>query len=95
MKEYIEKSVVERMLWAVIMSKDERTIEEMLEDASAVQAIPISKGATNGDVLETVFDIVEKEELLECVGVRFADKRTGNAFKKSWYNAPYNKEVEE
>ena len=43
MKEYIEKSIVERMLWAVIMSKEERTIEEMLEYAQTVQAIPLDK----------------------------------------------------
>lgn len=83
MKEYIEKSEVERMLWAVIMSKEKRTIEEMLEDAQVVTVIPIPEDATNGEMLTVLFG----ENALITLDT--------HNYLKEWWNSPYKKEVEE
>lgn len=83
MKEYIEKSKVERMLWAVIMSKDERTIKEILEDAPTVNAIPISDNVTNGDMVEKIFG---KDALWTLISMMYVP-----CCKKldKWRNEPY------
>lgn len=89
MKEYIEKSIVERMLWAVIMSKDECTIEEMLEDASAVQAIPIPEGATNGDMIKALFPSDANELDMSKLHLMYDGLDYIKEFRKDWWNAPY------
>lgn len=89
MVEYIEKSQVERMLWAVIMSKDERTIEEMLEDATIVNAIPIPDNVNNGDMVEKIFG---KDIFLNLIAMMYVP-----CCKKldKWWNEPYQKGAEE
>lgn len=102
MAEYIEKSEVERMLWAVIMSKEERTIEEMLEDAPTVNAIPISD-MTNGEVIKALFPEYEfeknklhDERLTSSLGLDIMECLTEDIYvSKCWWNAPYEEEVEE
>lgn len=95
MKEYIEKSEVERMLWAVIMSKDERTIEEMLEDASAVTAIPVPDGATNGDVIKIMFPDAEVTQIRgsfrsdELLGYRVWLGGRSQDYLLEWWNEPF------
>ena len=93
MKEYIEKSIVERMLWAVIMAKDERTIEEMLEYAPTVNAIPISDNATNGDMIKALFPNYEETRM--CRDVRYGSKEYYNlefVIDEDWWDAPYKEE---
>ncbi len=97
MKEYIEKSIVERMLWAVIMSKDERTIEEMLQDAPTVHAVPVPEGATNGDMLMTIFpdERGEHYSYLTPLHLMYDGLDFIKEFRIEWWNARYKKEVEE
>lgn len=107
MKEYIEKSKVEGMLWAVIMSKDERTIKEMLEDAPIVNAIPIPDDATNGDMIKAMFPKAEFNNAMPFTDGRWetmnldTENRLRAIYKPTqlrtytdWWNAPYRK-VEE
>jgi len=99
MKEYIEKSKVEGMLWTVIMSKDERTIEEILEYAPTIQAIPIPDNATNGDMIKALFPNAKTWEVtrddFQCTYISSKDICGIVALPLSWWNAPYKKEVEE
>lgn len=101
MAEYIEKSKVERMLWAVIMSKDERTIKEMLEDAPIVNAISIPDDATNGDIIKAMFpdaqiDYHEESDFVDGhVTVFPKDCDTCQDYSIDYWNAPYMKGAEE
>ena len=92
MKEYIEKSIVERMLWAVIMAKDERTIEEMLEYAPTVNAIPISDNATNGDMIKALFPSDANELDMSKLHLMYDGLDYIKEFRKDWWNSPYKEE---
>lgn len=74
--EYCKAHNDKKLLSSCILLNDCKNINEM----------------TNGEVLETMFNIVEKEEaeVLGTVGVRFEGKKTGTTFSKKWYNAKYN-----
>lgn len=65
-------------------------------DCYTVQAIPIPKGATNGDVIKAMFPNIEANEIKTNTGgyieVKYldtTDKCDATAFRKNWWNASY------
>lgn len=58
--------------------------------------IEIPEGATNGDMIKALFPDIESrlDEKTGIVLVKWVDGTT-KTFKASWWNAPYQKEVEE
>ena len=55
---------------------DNGTLDEIMLDIPTVEAIPIPKGATNGDVIKLVFKSAW-------------DKERTNEEWDEWWNAPY------
>lgn len=72
--EYCKSHTDKKLLASCILLNDVKNINEM----------------TNGEVLEFMFEVVEKEEILNTIRVRFKGKKTGTCFSKKWYNAKYN-----
>lgn len=56
--------------------------------APTVEAIPIPKGATNGDMIKAMFPNLKYEEHGNSVTVYF-DKKIGTIVTHDWWNAPY------
>ena len=53
-------------------------------------AIPISEGATNGDMIKTMFPNAEyRKDILGNVFIVSAVQLEYIAFRESWWNAPY------
>ena len=87
----------------LLSAYDDASIElEVLDRQPLVSAIPISEGATNGNIFlkthpEVVATIIKKEGyLFNCVQLR--NKGETIPFAEvyiDWWNAPYKKDVEE
>lgn len=67
-------------------------LEEDIANAQTVEAIPIPRGATNGDMIKAMFPCEEEE----CVNS--IDHRTHyggldflKGFNTDWWNAPYER----
>lgn len=63
-------------------------LDNILDNVPTVDAIPIPKGATNGDVIRTLFPKAEYLDCEVCIDVVFA-RNQENWFDKEWWNAPY------
>lgn len=75
------------------------TIEMLRDWQEGVQAIPIPKRATNGDMIEAMFPNCEqKEHMNNGYFEMYFDNDLGNAsymrISKEWWRAPYSKEGE-
>jgi hypothetical protein len=69
---------------------------EVLDRQPLVSAIPIPRGATNGDMIKAMFPNAEyKEDVLGNVFVISSAQLGYIAFRECWWNTPYKKEVEE
>lgn len=72
--------------------------QSQINGAVEVQAIPIPKGATNGDVIKAMFPNMQIDN--ECNGILYGYKTNDRempmlGMNLDWWNAPYKKEVEE
>lgn len=71
------------------------TIDEV-RNAETVNAIPIPENATNGDMIKAIFPNVKTwDESEGALCVEFKTLNQIKIFPKYWWNAPYEKEVEE
>lgn len=75
--------------WSEQHKARDRAIEALEKEPSA-DVIPVSRGATNGDVLKAIFPNIEcREDRLGNVFV-ISDAQLGYiVFRESWWNAPY------
>lgn len=72
---------------------------DAIDDAPTVEAIPIPKDATNGDMIKAMFPniTVRDSYYTYCVEVKLeyhSQYDTGLLFDKKWWNAPYKAESE-
>ena len=76
---------------------DDPSIElEVLDRQPLVSAIPIPEGATNGDVIKTMFPNAEYgEDELGNVFIVSSAQLGYIAFRESWWNAPYKEMAKE
>ena len=105
MAEYIEKETLDSELYNRFHDEDEPSnitdvrlgsVRNFVRDFPTADAIPIPKGATNGDVIKAMFPNVEcgKDELGNVFIISSA--QLGYiAFRESWWNTPYGKERED
>lgn len=72
---------------------------KFIEECEIVDAIPIPDGATNGDMIKAMFPNAKTWEVtrddIHCAYIEFKDICEIKSFPLSWWNAPYQKEVEE
>jgi len=70
-------------------------VKDVVERSKIEDAIPISEGATNGDVIKAMFPDVEcgKDELGNVFIISSVQLGT-IAFRESWWNAPYKVVIE-
>lgn len=71
-------------------------LKEDIDEAPTVEAIPISKDATNGDMIKAMFPNVK----VRCSDIGdfityTIDGIVGNTVEIAWWNAPYKREEEE
>ena len=104
MAEYITKEqALENFENAYQSSEDSQDFRYYFE--SFIQCLPkadvveVPKGATNGDVIKTIFPNIEANEIKTDTGgyieVKYldtTDECDATAFRKNWWNAPYRKE---
>lgn len=66
---------------------------EVLDRQPLVSAIPIPEGATNGDMIKTMFPNARfgmEYTYMVCVKLPYhSEHDTGLLFDKDWWNAPY------
>ena len=70
-----------------------RAVENGLRGCPTVNAIVIPDGATNGDMMVKLFPnlkyfVTQNDRLVTNIGC-------GSSFDREWWNAPFQKEVEE
>ena len=73
-------------------------LSEFIQQCGIVDAIPIPDGATNGDMMKTMFPDIESIETVYVCGipyvrVLFKGQSEIKIFDLDWWNAPYKKEV--
>ena len=81
----------------LLSAYDDVSIElEVLDKQPLVSAIPISDGATNGDMIRAMFPNAEcgKDELGNVFIISSVQLGT-IAFRETWWNAPYTLERED
>lgn len=81
----------------VICNLDAKAVVEKME---VVNIIPIPKGATNGEVIKAMFpnakvNVTKYSYAVEVKLPYHTKYDTGLLFNKYFWNAPYNKEVED
>ena len=80
---------------------DKRGIEyedlyELLKNAPPIDAIPIPKGATNGDMIKAMFcDARIWQSDSYHMAVEFKDALCIKLFEIKWWNAPYKENINE
>lgn len=73
-----------------LLLRDRNIVREQKE----VKAIPISKGATNGDIIKAMFPWVEVKEKNNGYEVYFGIGTASQYFNYQWWNAPNESEGE-
>ena len=64
--------------------------KQIVDNAPTVDAIEILNGATNGDMIKTIFPNIEIEGIggeIKCIAV----KNGTSYFALDWWNAPYKR----
>lgn len=78
------------------MTREEiESMDGIIENAPTINAIPIPKEVTNGDMIKAMFPNIESrlDEKTSIILVKWTDGAT-KTFKASWWNAPYEQEGE-
>lgn len=78
-----ESSIVDKEKHKTLMEDIER-----IQNALTVNAIPISEGATNGDIIKAMFDVKVEDDFCKSIGIKLNDSNYVQ-FNKDWWNAPY------
>lgn len=71
------------------------TFRGVVKQAQKVDAIPIPKNATNGDMFLMLFPNVLATKLPHAVFVDFEDNITQLAFDRYWWDSKYKEKVKE
>jgi hypothetical protein len=66
-------------------------VTDIIEKMPPVQAIPISEGATNGDMIKAMFPLVKVKEKNNGYEVYFGIGTSTQYFNHQWWNAPYKR----
>ena len=90
MTEYIDKIFVERMLKAI--TDDEELIINALNSLPTADVIPIPMGATNGDMVKSLFPSERGEQYIHMTPTHLMYDGLDylKEFRKEWWNAPYD-----
>ena len=72
----------------------DNAIYEMERDEFCKDVVPVTEGATNGDMIKAMFPNIESrlDEKTGIILVKWTDGTT-KTFKASWWNALYKEEV--
>ena len=75
------------------MTREEiESMDGIIENAPTINAIPIPKDATNGDMIKAIFPDVEVKERNNVYEVYFGVGTAIQFFNHQWWNAPYEQE---
>ena len=78
------------------MTREEiESMDGIIENAPTINAIPIPKDATNGDMIKAIFPDVEVKERNNVYEVYFGIGTAIQFFNHQWWNAPYEAESED
>ena len=78
-----------------IQTDDLAEINQIIDAAPTIDAVILPKGATNGDMIKTMFSNVEIKEKNNVYEVYFGVGTAIQFFNHQWWNAPYKAESEE
>ena len=75
------------------MTREEiESMDGIIENAPTINAIPIPKDATNGDMIKAIFPNIEVKERNNVYEVYFGVGTAIQFFNHQWWNAPYEQE---
>ena len=87
----IDRQVVKEQMIKYGFHAPDMTVTEFVEDLSPVDAVPIPKDVTNGDVIKTLFPNTKvriydaESDFIEYT----LDGIVGNTVEKKWWDAKY------